>query len=91
MPLDVVYGESRNRGAAQALAAQLRAVVDEGTVYLAYPVLACAGRKPRRRLWPGVSRSLLVFVEQPSENAPTLDLVCWRGERDHVLFVVGGT
>jgi hypothetical protein len=45
--LDVVYGESRNRGAAQALAlaAQLRSVVTNGTVYLAYPVLATADER----------------------------------------------
>lgn len=45
MPLDVVYGESRNRGAAQALAAELRTVVEEGTVYLAYPVLVTADER----------------------------------------------
>ena len=39
MTLDVVRGESRNRVAAEALAVQLRSVVDDGTVYLAYPVL----------------------------------------------------
>lgn len=36
MPLDVVYGESRDRTAAQAL----RQVVADGTVYLGYPVFA---------------------------------------------------
>src|SRR6266704_198050 len=45
MPLDIVFGESRNRGAAQALAATLRTVVNEGTVYLAYPVLATADER----------------------------------------------
>ncbi len=45
MPLDIVYGESRNRGAARALAATLRTVVNEGTVYLAYPVLATADER----------------------------------------------
>jgi superfamily I DNA and RNA helicase len=45
MPLDVIYGESRNRGAAQTLATQLRAVVAEGTVYLGYPVLATADER----------------------------------------------
>lgn len=42
MPLEIVYGESRDRGAARALAEQLRAVISDGTVYLAYPVLAAA-------------------------------------------------
>jgi superfamily I DNA and RNA helicase len=45
MTLDVVRGESRNRVAAEALAAQLRSVVDDGTVYLAYPVLATADER----------------------------------------------
>jgi superfamily I DNA and RNA helicase len=45
MSLDVIYGESRNRTAAQALATQLRAIVDEGTVYLGYPVLATADQR----------------------------------------------
>lgn len=42
MALDVVHGESRNREVAKALATQLRSVVDQGTVYLGYPVLATA-------------------------------------------------
>lgn len=45
MPLEVVRGESRNRLAAEALAAQLRPVVSDGTVYLAYPVLATADER----------------------------------------------
>jgi superfamily I DNA and RNA helicase len=42
MPLEVVYGESRDRIAARALAELLKPVVDEGTIYLAYPVLTTA-------------------------------------------------
>lgn len=45
MPLDVVYGESRDRTAAQALAQALREVVTDGTVYLGYPVLATADER----------------------------------------------
>lgn len=45
MPLDVVYGESRNRTAAKALADQLARTVADGTVYLGYPVLATADEK----------------------------------------------
>lgn len=45
MPLEVVRGESRNRLAAEALAAQLRSIVSDGTVYLAYPVLATADER----------------------------------------------
>lgn len=42
MALDVIYGASRNRGAARSLAEKLAAVVNEGTIYLGYPVLATA-------------------------------------------------
>lgn len=45
MPLEVVYGESRNRAIAQAFAAQLQPVVEEGTIYLGYPVLATADER----------------------------------------------
>jgi superfamily I DNA and RNA helicase len=40
-----VYGESRNRPAAQALAEALKSAVDSGTVYLGYPVLATADER----------------------------------------------
>ncbi|MBT3100508.1 hypothetical protein, partial [Streptomyces sp. CBG30] len=42
MPLEVVYGESRDRSTASKLAEKLREVVSDGTVYLGYPVLATA-------------------------------------------------
>lgn len=42
MALEIVYGESRNRPAAQALAETLKRTIDSGTVYLGYPVLATA-------------------------------------------------
>jgi superfamily I DNA and RNA helicase len=45
MALEVVYGESRNRQAARNLSEELRKVVDSGTVYLGYPVLATADEK----------------------------------------------
>ncbi|SID09537.1 Superfamily I DNA and RNA helicases [Mycobacteroides abscessus subsp. abscessus] len=45
MGLEVIRGASRNRGAAGALATSLAAVVDEGTIYLGYPVLATADEK----------------------------------------------
>lgn len=45
MTLEVIYGESRNRPAAQALAKQLSNTLDEGTVYLGYPVLATADER----------------------------------------------
>ena len=42
MALEVVRGESRNRNAAQQLVSALERLIDEGTVYLGYPVLATA-------------------------------------------------
>lgn len=42
MALEIVYGESRNRPAAEALAKTLQRTVNSGTVYLGYPVLATA-------------------------------------------------
>jgi superfamily I DNA and RNA helicase len=45
MPLDVIYGESRNRTAAQDLARKLAEVAESGTVYLGYPVLATADER----------------------------------------------
>ena len=42
-PLDVIYGESRDRTTARLLADRLtKGQVSEGTVYLGYPVLATA-------------------------------------------------
>lgn len=45
MALEVIYGESRNRAAAESLARRLTAIVDSGTVYLGYPVLATADER----------------------------------------------
>src|SRR4051812_39609157 len=45
MALEVIYGESRNRTAANDLARVLRSTVEEGTVYLGYPVLATADER----------------------------------------------
>jgi superfamily I DNA and RNA helicase len=45
MPLEIVYGESRDRISAGALAETLAGAVEEGTVYLGYPVLATADER----------------------------------------------
>jgi superfamily I DNA and RNA helicase len=45
VPLEVIYGESRNRPLAKALADALEPVVESGTVYLGYPVLATADER----------------------------------------------
>jgi len=45
MALEVVYGETRNGGAARRLAEALASVVNSGIVYLGYPVLATADER----------------------------------------------
>jgi superfamily I DNA and RNA helicase len=45
MALDVISGESRNRAAATELARLVGSVVEEGTIYLGYPVLATADER----------------------------------------------
>src|SRR5690349_14772742 len=45
MALDVIFGESRNRALAKDLAARLEAIIESGTVYLGYPVLATADER----------------------------------------------
>src|SRR4051794_30133289 len=45
MAVEVVYGESRNRSLAGQLADVLSVTLQDGTVYLGYPVLATADQK----------------------------------------------
>src|SRR5258708_36817018 len=45
MTIEVVYGDSRNRVLAAQVAAAVQTVVDEGTIYLGYPVLATADER----------------------------------------------
>lgn len=69
MPIQVVHGESTNRTVALALAGALRQVVDEGTVYLGYPVLATADDRVNVDALL-VSRAHGVAVFQFSEAVP---------------------
>jgi superfamily I DNA and RNA helicase len=45
MPLEIVYGESRDRATARELALLLEPVIASGTIYLGYPVLATADER----------------------------------------------
>jgi len=45
LALEVVHGESRNRNAARALAAEVGKIVVDGTLYLGYPVLTTADER----------------------------------------------
>lgn len=45
MGLEIVYGEPRHRAVAVQLAQVLEASVDDGTIYLGYPVLATADER----------------------------------------------
>jgi superfamily I DNA and RNA helicase len=89
MPLEVVYGESRNRVSAQALVTQLRTVVDEGTVYLGYPVLATADERVEvDALLVSQSSGLVAFLL--ADALPTSD-DDWReviAEQDRLYAVL---
>jgi superfamily I DNA and RNA helicase len=73
MALEIVYGQSRNRNAARALADELGRVVHEGTVYLGYPVLATADEKVEvDALLVSVDHGLVAFLiedEVPANEA----------------------
>jgi len=45
LPLEIIHGQSRDRITAGALAQTLESVVEHGTVYLGYPVLATADER----------------------------------------------
>ncbi|SFO49946.1 Superfamily I DNA and RNA helicases [Geodermatophilus obscurus] len=45
MTLEVVYGESRHRNIARGLAEALDPAIEEGTIYLGYPVLSTADER----------------------------------------------
>jgi superfamily I DNA and RNA helicase len=69
MSLEVIYGESRNRQAARNLSEELRKVVDSGTVYLGYPVLATADERVEvDALLVGQEHGLVAFLL--AEEAP---------------------
>lgn len=91
MTLDVVHGESRNRRAASALADQLRTVVDEGTVYLGYPVLATADEKVEvDALLVSRNHGLVAFLlaeQQPSSAAEWAEVVATQ---DRLYAVLNG-
>lgn len=91
MALEVVRGESRNRGAAQDLASTLADVVPEGTVYLGYPVLATADERVEvDALLVSQRYGLVAFLL--SDNVPaTSDM--WREiveEQDRLYAVLEG-
>lgn len=81
MSLDVVYGASRNREVAKALANQLRSVINDGTVYLGYPVLTTADERVEvDALLVSSEHGLVAFLiaEQVPATAEQ-----WQGLVDH--------
>jgi superfamily I DNA and RNA helicase len=89
MPLDVVYGESRNRAIAQALVEQLRPVVADGTVYLGYPVLATADdRVEVDALLVSRSHGLVAFLLAESLPASESDWLAVTAEQDRLFAVL---
>ncbi|WP_341395554.1 DEAD/DEAH box helicase [Arthrobacter sp. G119Y2] len=86
---EVVYGESRNRYAARALAKRLDDVLDEGTVYLGYPVLATADEKVQLdALLVSRAHGVVAFIlsdTQPFTSDEWSDLVA---EQDRLYAVL---
>ncbi len=79
MPLEVVYGESRNRVAAQHLVDLLLPIVDDGTIFLAYPVLTTADERVEvDGLLVSESHGLIAFLvaeSMPEDDADWARLV----------------
>lgn len=91
MALEIVQGESRNRQVASALAEQLRHVVNEGTVYLGYPVLATADEQVEvDALLVSRDRGLIAFLisdSQPRNDDEWAEVVA---EQDRLYAVLEG-
>lgn len=92
MSLEVVYGESRNRPIAKALAGQLRSVVDEGTIYLGYPVLATADEKIEvDALLVTKSHGLVAFLIGEKIPTSTEEWNTLQDHQDRLYTVLSGS
>lgn len=91
MGLEVVYGESSNRQVAAALARQLREIVDEGTVYLGYPVLATADEKVEiDALLVSREHGLVAFLFAPRLPDTVDDWAAFVSSQDRLFAVLEG-
>jgi len=89
MSLEVVYGESRNRQAARNLSDELRKVVDSGTVYLGYPVLATADEKVEvDALLVGSEHGLVAFLLAEGTPEHDQDWVQITEDQDRLYAVL---
>ncbi|MEU8854197.1 ATP-binding domain-containing protein [Streptomyces sp. NPDC048556] len=92
MPLQVVYGESRDRIRASLLADQLREVADEGTVYLGYPVLATAEDNVEvDALMVSRSHGVVAFLLAESIPRTTQDWAAIQAQQDRLYDVLDST
>jgi superfamily I DNA and RNA helicase len=91
MPLEVVYGESRNRVAAQQLADLLRPVVSDGTIYLAYPVLTTADERVEvDGLLVSESHGLVAFLVADGMPEGTEDWSALIEKQDRLYSALSG-
>lgn len=89
MSLEVVYGESRNRHAAVQLAEALKTVVSQGTVYLAYPVLATSDdRVEVDALLVSREHGLVAFLIAGAPPATRSDWNDYREAQDRLYNVL---
>lgn len=89
MPLEVVYGESRNRAIARTLVGQLQTIVEEGTVYLGYPVLATADERVEvDALLVSRARGLVAFLLADSVPASEGEWTAVIAEQDRLFAIL---
>lgn len=89
MSLEVVRGESRNRAIAQALIEQIAAVVQSGTVYLGYPVLASADDKVQvDALLVSEEHGLVAFQYADNNPADAADMQRYVDQQDRLYAVL---
>ena len=87
--MDVIFGESRNRQAARALADELAASEEAGTIYLGYPVLATSDERIEiDALLVSPTHGLIAFLFE--DEIPS-DPVSWEGviaEQDRLFAML---
>ncbi|MFD8047675.1 DEAD/DEAH box helicase [Streptomyces chartreusis] len=92
MPLEVVYGESRDRATASRLAEMLKPHVDNGTIYLGYPVLTTADdRVEVDALLVSRDHGLVAFLLADGQPESSEDWDKFTASQDRLYAVLDST
>lgn len=87
----MVYGESRNRTAAQSLARAIEEVISEGTLYLAYPVLSTADERVEvDALLVSADHGLVAILLNDSRPATADEWASVTAAQDRLFAVLEG-